>query len=195
MNKVIFLLFIIFCLVGCSNGVVNIKTDPPDANIFVQTSGGGKIKLGQSPLNISSIQAGIDGKNSSISIEKDGYFSESFIVPASSYAKNVSISTRLKRQELPVSCSIKQEELESLTSGIARTMLLLQSRSLDEAFSVVEKLMVDFPGVSVIYDLAGNINYLQGNTSKALDYYKKSQSIFPGKSETNRMIKKLESIR
>ena len=57
----------------------------------------------------------------------------------------------------------------------------------------VAGLIADFPYISVLYDLQGNIYYLQKNYGEAVAAYEKSLDLEPENMETAFIVKKLRA--
>jgi TolA-binding protein len=100
----------------------------------------------------------------------------------------------MKETTIPQECLALDETTEKVAKAVAAAQSLIQSRNYDLAERQLVNLQTDFPNVSVVYDLLGNVSYLRRDFPEALRFYRKSLSISPGNPETSRMVDKLSRI-
>ncbi len=185
-------LFFIFSLMSCAQGLTKVESNPTAATVFASGDGMSEQELGVTPLSVSGRQFRNNRRYTMLSVRKAGYLPETLLVPASMFEQDIELSSDLQQpKEDPNKEPIKS--YEKLAVGIAKTQRFIQSNQLDLAKSLVESLMTEYKNVSILYDFAGNIAYLQNNFSGALKFYEKSLTISPGKPETLKIIEKLKS--
>jgi len=191
-------------------------TSIPEGSNVQLISNRGEIKaLGKTPLNMPTDQMFINAANfANLRVEKDGYFSQSFIIPRSSIPNNHEISVSLEQKPevktepapaqtmtqtppTPVAvemdrCSqLSKESLTKLSKGVAVVQSIILKREFEIAKVRLSGLIADFPYISVLYDLQGNIFYLQKNYNEAVLAYEKSLELEPDNMETAFIVKKL----
>jgi hypothetical protein len=81
-----------------------------------------------------------------------------------------------------------------MARGIAEVSNLIFKKKYPEAGILVQTLIGKFTTVATLYDLQGNVFYLQRDLTRALESYKKSNSITPNNLQTVRMIERLEQL-
>lgn len=91
-------------------------------------------------------------------------------------------------------CKKQDESLQKVSRGVAEVRSQIASERLDQAESTLTMLTAEFSGVSVLYDLMGNVYYLRKDLNNALIQYRRSYELNSNNAETARMIKKIESL-
>lgn len=89
---------------------------------------------------------------------------------------------------------LTKNALNALGKGIASVQARILRQDFDVAHSKLASMLADFPNVSVLYDLQGNIFYLQKRFTEALRSYEKSLELEPNNVETSAMVKRLKEI-
>ncbi len=191
-------------------------TSIPEGSNVQLISNRGEIKsLGKTPLNMPTDQMFINAANfANVRVEKDGYFSQSFIIPRSSIPNNHEISVSLEQKpevktepapaqtvmqppptpvavEMDKCSQLSKESLTKLSKGVAVVQSIILKREFEIAKVRLSGLIADFPYISVLYDLQGNIYYLQKNYNDAVLSYEKSLELEPDNMETAFIVKKL----
>lgn len=181
--------------VGCASGSLRVVSTPPQADVYVAYDDGPANKIGQTPLSLD--DRAIDfkrGKYINLTIKKDGYLSDSMIVPSSMLPSALDISSRLEETKLPNICSNQSASVERIARGIASAQSLMNRNNVEEARGKLSGLINEFPDVSVLHDLMGNVHYVSKNLDGALSSYQRSLNIDPTNSDTQRMVTKLRQI-
>lgn len=178
---------------SCARGITQVQTSPKGALVFASGDAMREKELGETPLNLNSDQFRGNRRFIKIHIKKDGYLPESFLVPASMFDQDIEISAELKKPE-----EAKDKEpvksYEKLALGVVKAQQFIQSNQSAQARPLVESLLTEYKNVSVLYDFAGNIAYLNNNFAEALKYYEKSLVISPGKPETLKIVEELRKM-
>lgn len=212
--KLIWLL-LVSMLTACATGNMQLSSIPEGSNV-VLISGRGEIKsLGKTPLKMTMQKLFSNASNfANLRVEKDGFYSQSFIIPRTSLPTNHEINVSLEEKPLvkapdaqplpstpvtPVAvemdkCSqLSKESLTKLSKGVAVVQSIILKRDFEIAKVRLAGLIADFPYISVLYDLQGNIFYLQKNYNEAVNAYEKSLELEPDNMETAFIVKKLRT--
>ncbi|MCB0356228.1 MAG: hypothetical protein KDD40_04435 [Bdellovibrionales bacterium] len=175
---------------------MSVRSTPEGADVYIARNGAQPIKIGQTPLNLPADRVNNQpGESAQIIIRKDGYKPENYLIPRVLFNSTIEVNVLLTEDRLPAACSNQAQAAEKLSRGIAEAQFLIQRKEFDQAQVILNNLLVDNPNISVLWDLIGNIHYLQKDTQAALNAYEKSESLSPGQLNTIRMINKLRSIR
>lgn len=193
MNTTICLIFL--PLLGCSTGTVKITSMPEKAEVFIGYDGAQPTKLGETPLSLEGEH--ISRKKGSfltLLIKKEGYQTESAILPTSYISSDLTFTSKLEDYKLTQQCADATQAIQKISRGTANVQYMVKSHRLVEALQQVDDLIREFPGVSVLYDLRGNILYLNKDLAGALNAYERSLELDPTNSDTSRMRLKLRGI-
>ncbi len=188
-----FLVFSIFVL-GCASKQIYVESDPPGADVFVFTPGQAPKKVGQTPYSLT--ERDIPDRSSPMQVQasKDGYQSASVIIPSAVSGHLGKVSFKLEAPTLPNQCLNQTEALNKVARAVAEAQSLMKSKQYDLAEKIMSDLIVSYPGLSMVYDILGNIYYLKREFDKSLTAYKKSRSLSPENAKTQRMIQQIEDI-
>ena len=184
-------------LFACATGSsVRVESNPEGALVSVIASGNAPVSVGKTPLNVEkSSFPGLYSDPVQITVSKEGFESESILIPKSQLETESKLRINLKEVQLNKSCSNQQEALNQVSQGVAAAQRMIYRKEYAEAERLLTQLTTKFTSVSVLYDLLGNVAYLKKDVEKASEYYRKSHDLNPDNPETVRMIKKLTSIR
>jgi tetratricopeptide (TPR) repeat protein len=186
-------LFGLSLLVGCTTAGVQVDSQPQGAEVYVQKYRSAPVKMGQTPVFID--QRNVGGNQAfQIKIHKSGFESQTVVVPAMALSTNVQIFAQLAEKAVNTSELRASEAFEAVARGIARAQSLIHKRKYVEAEQLLIQLSLQYKSVSVIYDLLGNVYYVQKNFPDALKAYQQSRKISPSNPETDRMIQKLQFV-
>jgi hypothetical protein len=180
---------------GCATGTMRVNSTPDKAEVFVAYEGEQPNKVGETPLSLDSRTINANrGKYVTVSIKKDGFLSESVIIPNSVMKSSVDMSSRLSENKLPLQCQDQMAAIEKISRGVAQVQSMMQSSRLVEAQGQLSMLISDFPDVSVLHDLMGNVHYINKNLEMAYASYRKSLDLNPTNVDTQRMVSKIQGI-
>jgi tetratricopeptide (TPR) repeat protein len=190
-------------LSGCQTGQVNISSTPEASDVFVVAKNGSKQKLGQTPLNFSLSRLGLtSGGMAELRLEKQGHDPVTYLVPHTAISSNHQITANLIKKgngsggfgAVETCEDISKDTINSIGKSIASVQSLILKRDLDIASAKVANVIAEYPYVSVLYDLQGNIYYLQKSYIKALGSYQRSIALDPKNIETTIMVKRLKEL-
>jgi tetratricopeptide (TPR) repeat protein len=194
-EKIFLLLLTLTIAAGCASSRLMVETDPPGADVFAFLPGQAPKKVGVAPYTISDTD--VPDRNASVQIvvSKEGYLPNSVLLPPAMLGRAGKVNFKLEQQVLPKQCTSQTESLNKLGRAIAEAQSMIKSKQLDQAEKIMTEMIVEYPGISVVYDIIGNIQYLRRDFEKALSAYKKSRALAPDNAKTQRMIQQIESLR
>lgn len=189
-------LLVTFWTLSCASPMVQIKSNPDGAEVFLRRDSEVAKKIGVTPFSDFSSSLGIQGATTiQFEVKKPGFNQQTFVLPGSRFqtALNMSIDLESLSKD-QAQCSESTQKMNEVAMTTAEILSLIQSKKFDRALTLTEAMMRDYPSVPVFQDLAGNIRYLQGDIAVALEHYLESQRLAPNNAKTERMIEKLKSI-
>lgn len=194
-------------------GKVNLVTFPEGADVYLKQGTNSQL-LGKAPLNINLKDVVIPNLPFILlEVKKTEFQTQTITLPAGLQGFNheiklslapieVAKQTIIQEERLAVAedaakvkCeSLSQETLQTLGQGVATIQAFIQKKEYEAAYMKIVSLMTDYPNISVLYDLMGNIRYLQRDYGRALEAYRQSLTLSPQNSMTAEMVKRLENL-
>jgi len=182
-------------LFGCAQSAIKVNSMPEAAEVFVGHDGAQPTKVGQTPLKIEGdFLSRKKGSYVTITFKKEGYQTESLVLPTSHLGADVSITTKLDEFKLSQQVQDQNQAIQKVSRGTASVQYLMKANRLTEALQQVDTLIAEYPGISVLYDLKGNILYISKELQRALAAYDKSVEIDPSNADTIRIRSKIRGI-
>ena len=182
-------------LLGCSSPILRVGSSPEGADVYIVHQGQQPVRIGKTPMTINNqIIHSQPGESVLLKIQKEGFSTESFLVPKITFSSSVELSANLVESKLPLECTQQTNIVNTVVNQVAQSQYLIQKKKFQQALQILNNLSIEHPYLSVIHDLIGNIHYLQGQLKLALDSYEKSLSLNSNNTETQRMVSKLKSI-
>lgn len=179
--------------VGCASSALRVESNPEGADVFVAIEGQAPKKIGTAPLNI--LEGTINpGQHAfQVTVSKEGYHSESVLIPAGSFSRSAVVNVRLN--EIPSTAKqLNEQTLQKLASLVASAQAMIVSKEYGIAEQTLINGLSQYPNVSTLHELLGNVYYLQRDLTRALSSYRRAHSMNPNNSDTQRMIRKIEDI-
>lgn len=189
------LILVVFVLSGCQSQAFRVESEPAGADVIIATPGQTPRKIGATPYSIQSSDQGDKAQALQVTVTKAGFGSESVLLPPAAMGRSGSLFVKLDSSKMSAACQNQDASLEKVARGVADAQYQMKLKNYEQAERTLNQLTTDFPNVSVLHDLLGNIHYLRKDIDRALSSYRRSQAIAPNNSETSRMIKKLEELR
>jgi hypothetical protein len=187
-------ILLLFFLVNCSQqSVVSIKSTPSGATVKSIDADGEIKELGETPISINSNEVFAGKELVKVVIEKKDFSSESVLLVKPDHPTDIKISSNLKRHE-NISQDLGLQKLEQLTTKLGKIQNLIYQKNFEESSVLLKELERDHSGLSIIYDMQGNIAYLKGEFNRAVKYYQQADEINPMNPERSRIIKRLKSM-
>jgi tetratricopeptide (TPR) repeat protein len=195
-------------LISCATGRLQLSSLPEDSSVQLISNRGEIKSLGKTPLSLDMHSLFLNASDfAMLRVEKDGYFSQGFVIPRTTLPANHEISVSLEQKpeikpptpttpvavELDKCTQLSKENLTRLSKGVAVVQSLILKRDFEVAKVRLAGVIADFPYISVLYDLQGNIYYLQKNYGEAVLAYEKSLELEPENMETAFIVKKLRA--
>jgi tetratricopeptide (TPR) repeat protein len=197
------------CLLGaCVSGRLELNTTPDAVDVTLVTARGEVRNLGKSPLSVAMEDVFAASSDfAQLRVDKEGYHPQTFVIARTSMPSRHEINLTL--QALPVPKEVKQEPpsppkadldscqqlskeaLTELSKGVAAVQAIIQKREFEVAKVRLANLIAEYPYISVLYDLQGNVFFLQKNYPQALNSYERSVELDPENIETTFMVKRL----
>ena len=159
--------------------------------MLVSVSGQPHKKIGQTPVNLVEQTLGAGQESFQIIVTKDGYVSESVLIPPTTLERATTIRVNLKEMAAG-NKAINEQTLQRVASTVALAQNLIKSKQYDQAEQSLSGLITQYPGVPTFHELLGNVYYLKKDLSKALVSYKKAAELDPSNVDTQRMIMKID---
>lgn len=180
---------------GCASSGIRVESQPDAADVHFVRLGAPPIVLGKTPLSVdaSSLRDAEGGAH--LMVTKEGFLPESILVPHTGVPASTRMNFALKQVVTPKQCEQADESLNEIARGVAETQSQTSKKNFADAERTLQGLISRYPKVSVLYDLKGNLHYLQKDLTRALEAYQRSIEIRPGNYETLRMIEKLGGIK
>lgn len=200
--KISFNLFLItsgfIAICGCSSTPVlfNVKSEPLQADVFYKASeNDSKKPLGKTPLSIPMTEfkkiLGSDLKSGqflTIIIEKPGFTSQSFMLPATQYG------TALTNMDVKLKTGAAKEE--RLAREVLDHLLLAQKLALAQQYEraniEIDKILNDLPDFTPAMSMRAAIFYAQKNIPESLKWYENTLKSDPKDDEAVKMIAKIK---
>ncbi len=200
------ILMMVSLLMSCASGELRIEAMPENSDVFIINAAGNEQRVGSTPLNIASPNLFRSGDLVKLSIRKQGFQSHNVYIPRTMIPSKGELSVSLI--ESPSSQSLRQTDIEGIANceaisqstinTISRAVAAVQTLIMRGEYATAEirlaNLLSEHPYISVLYDLQGNVHYLQKRYDKALTSYETSLKLQPNSVETTFMVKKLREI-
>jgi tetratricopeptide (TPR) repeat protein len=176
---------------GCSTPPVKIKirSIPEGANVSIRSSEGLFKSLGKTPLEIGHSDISSSGRISSLEVTKEGFQDHKVIFGRDVSNENYDLNMKL----VPI-MKEGSDDLEVFARRLLKAYSLLSGKRFEEAKSALNYFVKDYPNVSAVYDLLGNLCYLQRDIKCAREHYEKSLQINPDNPETKAIVGRLQSM-
>lgn len=188
MKNLTFLTFLLFS--ACSGtGIVKIKTVPNSATIKIIKNDGEITDLGTSPLNASVSEVFKNSKYIHLLIEKDNYRQERVVLSRPYLDTTFDLSIKLNEY---LNNNKSEENLEKVSIKIAEVYRKIKGGELSSAYKDLKSLQEEFPKLSIVNDLLGNISYMNGNYEEARKFYIRADAIQPNNFERAAILKKID---
>lgn len=198
MKKCFYLLLLVSNISGCVTAKFTVKSEPTEAEVFVQNSGSDvKKPIGKTPMTIDFAEikekAGVDtssGEFFELLVEKKGFASEKYLIPAA----------RMGHSETIVLSKLKAQETEGRVAHILLQHLFNAQKmannreyeraqaELDKAFAIDEAFV---RGMS----LRASIYFVQKSYDESLKWFEKALSLDPQFEDAVKMITKIKSLK
>lgn len=195
LSNVLKFLPIIGTLVSCASPGIRIYSEPGSAEVFVIEANQAPKKLGTTPLNLDERDFNWGQANGvQLRFVKEGFKSESIVLPKTRFASNSSIHALMDKAEASLAQQSQGEALRKIADAVAKSQNYIYKNQYDRAQMLLENLTIDYPNLSVLYDLLGNVYYLRKDLRSSLTAYRKSESLWPNNRETKKMIRRIENV-
>lgn len=191
-------LTLIFMLVASCSAKFTVKSDPPEAEVFIlDVKSGEKKSLGKTPLDIpaedvkKSVQnAPQAGEFYTVTIEKTGFETQSLSVPAGQFTTVLTaLDVKLKEGPTKKELSIAKEILDHLFLAQKFALAGQFERSQIE----LDKIITPYPDFTRALTMRASIYYVQKNYPESLKWYEEALKKDPTLEDAIKMIAKIKA--
>lgn len=196
MKKTYGLLFAILVMLSSCASKLMIQTDPPQADVYASSEGKSeKIKLGQTPLEITEAQINEQLKVSSenvewifLTVEKKDYERRTLALAANRWGE-LSKNIRLQLKSMDDTETVVTKMLKYFFN----TKKFAETKQYDQAHSEIDKVLAIDNKMTQALSMKAGIYFLQGNLEEARILYRKALEIDPGFSDAIQMLEKIQN--
>ncbi|MBC7741386.1 MAG: hypothetical protein H7061_04260 [Bdellovibrionaceae bacterium] len=184
---------------GCASSTFKVNSDPLQADVFVVNPKTGERKIiGKTPINMPNEEfrnlIGEDvssGEFYTVVIEKPGFGTQSFSLPASKFGTLVTnLDVKLKQGGVEKELRIAQEILDHLF--LAQKFANLAQ--FERAHIEIDKVLSPFPTFARALSMRASIYFAQKNFSESLKWYEETVKSDSQAEEAVKMIGKVKDI-
>ncbi|HLE10583.1 MAG: hypothetical protein A2504_09010 [Bdellovibrionales bacterium RIFOXYD12_FULL_39_22] len=178
-------------LVACASSTITINSDPTKADIYIRKlSDSTSKKIGTTPLTIQSsdVSDAFGGSGTMfLELRKEGYLSSTVIVTDLN-ARDIEIKVKMEATNfLDMANSI-----DSVVTDLFECQKLIRKKELVRAREILNKIKVQFPYLSVIYEFEGGVDLIEQRYTQALDNFKMAIKYNSGNVEALRLKRAVE---
>jgi tetratricopeptide (TPR) repeat protein len=189
------LLMMMIGLSSCASKLM-IQSEPPQAEVFASSEGKSeKIKLGQTPIEITEAQINEQLKVSSentewifLTVEKKDYEKRFIALPANRWGE---LSKNIRLQLKPM------EDNETIVTKMLKyffnTKKFAETKQYDQAHAEIDKVLTIDNKMTQALSMKAGIYFLQGSFEESKILYKKALEIDPGFSDAIQMLERIQN--
>lgn len=177
---------LLLSLTGCVSAGLHVQSEPAGADVYFKSSEGTLTKIGTTPLNVDADRLPPSRSAFQITLSKEGYLSENFVIPAAKLPQDTQISVSLRENSKK-----SEDRLDHVASNVASIQQLIRNRDLERAEQTLQLMVTQYPEVATFHELLGNVFYLKKDLSQALSSYRRAANLNPKNIETRNMIQRL----
>ncbi|MBC7458883.1 MAG: tetratricopeptide repeat protein [Bdellovibrionaceae bacterium] len=198
-NYYIIIIFVLSIFHGCGSApVFNVKSDPLQADVFyVPKDTGEKKPLGKTPLSmqVEDLKNQMKDINSgeffTLSIEKEGYISQTFVIPTTQFGSSIlELDVKMKQGQI----AEEMKKAKEILDGIFLAQKLALSLQFERAQIELDKILLQFPDFSNAMSMRGAIFFAQKKYDESAKWYEKALKADPKMEEAIKILAKIKSI-
>lgn len=206
MNHILLLALSSF-LFSCVTGQITITSFPSNSDVIVKDTRGEIKATGKTPFTLDLSKDFFSQTDFAVmDVEQNGFVSQSYVIPKTYFNSDHTINVTLKKNiiaqikddegklEIDQCETVSKKSMNNLSKGIATAQSNMMRNQWQVATAKLSNLISQYPFVSVLHDLQGNVHYLQKHYDQALVAYERSLKIDPENVETAIMVRKLRQI-
>jgi hypothetical protein len=192
-----------FALISCASTVVNVTSIPDGADVSIVTNSGEPKNIGKTPFILDFSQHSLQSEKSiQILVSKESFFHHSILLPKTLSPATHDLLVRLTEVPKPTnelgspdSCpKVDYEITPRVARAVAEVQSFIAQRNFEGAVLKLTTMISQYPNIGILYDLLGNVYFLQRNLSESLRAYEKSLLIDPNNVEASRMIRRVKEL-
>lgn len=187
-NVVISLLLGLMGLTGC--GSLSVYSTPPESEVRLLVPGQGEPKLvGKTPYltSIGELEGAVNSGPIAITVSKQGYVPQYFIIPNLSNGK-----LEIKATLVP-NLPNNFKEVNRVVDLSFKAERFLMQKQYDEAIKAAEEIQKINENVSSSYQIQGTAYFLKNNLEKSRFAWIRALELDPNQPEAHRMLEIVES--
>lgn len=169
-------LFLFDCLAFAEQ--IKLKSDPVDATIYIRDLNGVQnVKIGTTPYegNLNDLATNFAKSNFFLLvIEKNGFESQSILL--SDILKS---DIELKINLIPKDDIVLYRNIDKTITGMFESQRLMRAGQYDDAVTLLKKLEIDQPKLSIIPEFLGSAYYLKKDNKGSLMMYENAYRMNP----------------
>lgn len=193
LNSIFFISLMLLTACSSQPAKVKIASVPDGAVITSHTSAGSKI-LGKTPVEIESSSLPGEGRFNSLTLTKEGHEEHHLLLARDRGTENYDINITLKTQGDDPKVMDARARQEKLAKLLLQAHSMTAAKKYPDADRVLGTLQQEYPNVSAVHDLMGNLAYMQRDLKTALKHYERSLQINAENAETKLMVDRLKGM-
>ncbi len=192
--RMIFGIYTVVCFLGCASPSYRISSSPGDVDVEITYANGSKRSLGKTPVAVPAADVNPNKESLSFVLKKEGYETQSVLVPASNISKDIALNLVLNPSSSLAAGKKIDETMNEIASSVADLQNDIQKKNFPVAEQKLSRLIASYSTVSAFHSLLGNVYYLQRRFDAALLQYKRALALNPGSGELSKIVQKLEDM-
>lgn len=157
---------------------LKLKSDPPDATIYIRDLGGiQNVKIGVTPFEGNLLDLASNYAKSNfflVVIEKVGYESQSILL-SDLLKSDIELSINL----IPKDDILHYRKIEKGINDIFESQRLIRAQQYDDAITLLKAVEIEQPQISIIPELIASAFYLKKDQKASLTWFEKAYRMNP----------------
>lgn len=193
------LVFVFLAFTGCgSSPLFNVKSDPLQADVFfIPNDHTEKKSLGKTPLSLpmeelkKTVKAVESGEFFTVSVEKEGFLSQTFVIPATQFGTSVTqLDVKMKQGQI----AEEKKQAKDILDQIFLAQKFALSLQFERAQIELDKILTPFPDFANALSMRAAIFYAQKNYTESIKWYEKAIKADPKMDEAVKMLAKIKTL-
>jgi tetratricopeptide (TPR) repeat protein len=196
--KILILFSVALCAGGCAS-VLAVKSEPLQADVFLQDPvSGNKKVIGKTPIEMSTSEVKalvgeevMSGEYFTLIVEKQGYVSEKFLIPSTRFGVLVTaLDVKMKAGNNP-----KEEKLaKDVLNRLFLAQKLAKTREYERAQIELDKILNEFPEFPRALSMRASIYFMQKNYAESQKWYEQAINADPQMEDAVQMLAKVRAL-
>jgi hypothetical protein len=177
-SKIIFIFTIFLVSFAVNAEKLKLKSDPPDATVFIRDLGGVQnVKVGSTPYEGNLLDLATNYAKSNfflVVIEKNGYETQSILL-SDLLKSDIELSINL----LPKDDILHFRKIEKSINDLFESQRLMRAQQYDQAITLLKTIETEQPKISIVPEMLGSAFYLKKDQRASLAWYEKAYRMNP----------------